>query len=180
MSKAFRGSKPRNNLRRWAQEKGWRGERVFGLRAFFWMIRSMHTIVYAYIMCYTTLVKKKIMTSFPAAKTLLQQIPPLWPALKGSLAQVRKPCTRPHCPTCSRGDKHPNYLLAFSDKGRRRCLYVPLSMVPILKRALANGRRIERLLYQMGPALLREYREQNPAKTGPAVRLARKKSRSKS
>jgi hypothetical protein len=53
-------------------------------------------------------------------------------------------------------------------------------MVPILKRALANGRRIERLLYQMGPALLREYREQNPAKTGPAVRLARKKSRSKS
>jgi hypothetical protein len=53
-------------------------------------------------------------------------------------------------------------------------------MVPILKRALANGRRIERLLYQMGPALLREYRKLNPAKTGPAARLARQKHQAKS
>jgi hypothetical protein len=115
-----------------------------------------------------------------AAQSGLQKLLSLWPALKGSLAQVRKPCTRSHCPACARGDKHPNYLLAFSDKGRRCCLYVPLSMVPVLKRALANGRRIERLLYEMGPTLLREYRQANPAKTGPSARLATKKSRLKS
>jgi len=103
-----------------------------------------------------------------------------WPGLKGSLAQVYKPCIRPHCVVCARGDKHPNYLLAFTEKGRRRCLYVPKSMVPILKRALENGRRIERLLYEMGPALLQEYRAQNPAQTGPAVQVKRKKGRSKS
>ena len=92
-----------------------------------------------------------------------------WPALKGSLALVHKPCIRPNCRTCASGKKHPNYLLAFSDEGRRRCLYVPGAMVPTLKRALMNGRRIEQLLYQMGPALLEEYRARNPAQTGPAV-----------
>jgi hypothetical protein len=42
-------------------------------------------------------------------------------------------------------------------------------MVPVIKRALKHGRMIEQLLYQMGPALLEEYRAQNPAQTGPAV-----------
>ena len=102
-----------------------------------------------------------------------------WPALKGSLAQVYKPCIRPHCAACARGQKHPNYLLTFTEKGRRRCLYVPKPMVPILKQALENGRRIEQLLYETGPALLREYRAQNPAQTGPAVRFKRQRGKSK-
>jgi len=92
-----------------------------------------------------------------------------WPALKGSLALVHKPCIRPNCRTCASGKKHPNYLLAFTEEGRRRCLYVPSATVPAIKRALNNGRRIEQLLYQMGPVLLQEYRAQNPTQTGPAV-----------
>jgi hypothetical protein len=119
-------------------------------------------------------------TRSPAQQRFLDQLLPLWPALKGSLALVRKPCIRPHCPACARGDKHPNYLLAFTQKGRRRCLYVPRAMVSLLKRALDNGRRIEQLLYDMGPTLLREYRAQNPAQTGPAVQVRRKKPRPKS
>lgn len=103
-----------------------------------------------------------------------------WPALKGSLAEVRKPCIRPNCAACARGDKHPNYLLTFTEKGRRRCLYVPKSLVPTLKRALKNGRRIEQLLYEMGPALLREYRAKNPAQTGPSVRVKPRPEKSKS
>jgi len=125
------------------------------------------------------LVKQKPVLS-PAQQRWLDQLLPLWPALKGSLAKVRKPCIRPNCPACARGDKHSNYLLAFTQNGRRRCLYVPRAMVPLLKRALANGRRVEQLLYEMGPALLAEYRAENPAQTGPAVRLKRKKSQAKS
>ncbi len=113
-------------------------------------------------------------------RRFLDQLLPLWPALKGSLALVYKPCIRPHCLACARGDKHPNYLLAFTQQGRRRCRYVPQAMVPVLQRALQNGRRIEQLLYQMGPALLREYRARNPAQTGPAAQLKRKKAQSKS
>ena len=103
----------------------------------------------------------------------LSKVLALWPALKGSLAQVYKPCIRPDCPTCARGQKHPNYLLAFTQKGRRRCLYVPKPMVAVLQRALDNGRQIEQLLYEMGPALLEEYRARHPAQTGPAARLKR-------
>ena len=131
----------------------------------------MHTI-YAIL----PVVKKKHVNS-PVSKRFQQKLLTLWPALKGCLAQVRKPCIRPNCQACASGTKHPNYLLAFASKGQRRCMYVPLQMVPVLKRALENGRRIEQLLHQMGPALLREYRAKNPAQTGPAARLARPKGK---
>jgi len=120
-------------------------------------------------------VKHKSIIRSPVQQLLLKKFLTLWPALKGSLAEVRKPCIRPNCSACARGDKHPNYLLAFTEKGRRRCLYVPQAMVPVLKRALKNGRRVEQLLYEMGPALLRQYRAGHPAKTGPALQVKQKK-----
>ncbi len=119
--------------------------------------------------------KHKSIIRSPVQQLLLKKFLTLWPALKGSLAEVRKPCIRPNCSACARGDKHPNYLLAFTEKGRRRCLYVPQAMVPVLKRALKNGRRVEQLLYEMGPALLRQYRAGHPAKTGPALQVKQKK-----
>ncbi len=134
----------------------------------------MHTL-------YVTLLPVKHNPIHSAAqKLLLDKLIALWPAIKGSLAQVRKPCIRPNCSACARGQKHPNYLLAFTQQGRRRCLYVPKAMVPTLQRALRNGRQIEKLLYEMGPALVREFRAKNPAQTGPALQLRRKISRSKS
>jgi hypothetical protein len=123
---------------------------------------------------------KQNLDDFSVPKRFHAQWLALWPAIKGSLAEVRKPCIRPHCPVCARGDKHPNYLLAFTDQGRRRSLYVPKAMVPVLERALENGRQIEKLLYQMGPALLKEFRAKNPAQTGPAMRVKRPKPRAKS
>jgi len=87
-----------------------------------------------------------------------QQFEALWPALKGSLAKVFKPCIRKHCPACQRGDKHPAWILAFTQGGRRRCIYVPVALVPTLRQALKNGRRLEQLLYRVGPALVKEYR----------------------
>lgn len=113
------------------------------------------------------------MSTSTVAQRLWKRLQACWPALKGSLAQVHKPCIRPNCRVCASGKKHPNYLLAFTQNGRRRCLYVPWAMVPKLKQALANGRRLEQLLYAMGPALLQEYRAANPPHTGPAASLKR-------
>lgn len=88
-----------------------------------------------------------------------QQLQNLWPALKGSLSKVYKPCIRPHCPACARGDKHPAWLLSYTDRaGRRRCVYVPLALVPTIQQGLKNGRQLEQLLYRLGPALVKEYR----------------------
>jgi hypothetical protein len=129
-------------------------------------------IWYAYIDLHVILplVKSKKSTT---AKPSLDQLQALWPAAKGSLALVYKPCVRPNCPACARGDKHPNYLLSFTEAGRRRCLYVPKPMVPVLERALQNGRKIEELLYLAGPALLKQYRTLHPAQTGPKTKTAR-------
>lgn len=93
-------------------------------------------------------------------QNFIRQLQKLWPPIKGSLAEVRKPCIRPNCPACARGDKHPAFILSFSDQGRRRCMYVPTAMVPQLQRALRNGRALEQFLYQLGPELLRHYRQQ--------------------
>ena len=96
-------------------------------------------------------------------QNFLGQLQRLWPAIKGSLAQVRKPCIRPNCPACARGDKHPAFILSFTDKGRRRCMYVPAEVVPQLQQALRNGKALEELLCQLGPELLRQYRQQRDA-----------------
>jgi hypothetical protein len=80
-------------------------------------------------------------------QNFLRQLEQLWPAIKGSLAEVRKPCIRPHCTACARGDKHPAFILSFTDQGRRRCMYVPAALVPPLQQALRNGKALEALLY---------------------------------
>jgi hypothetical protein len=129
-------------------------------------------------MIYSAIVNQKSNPS-PSQQRFKETLLSCWPALKGSLALVYKPCIRPGCPACARGDKHPNYLLSFTQEGKRRCLYVPKAMVPQLERALENGRRIEQMLYEMGPALVREFREMNPAQTGPCKKLRRiKKTKS--
>lgn len=88
-----------------------------------------------------------------------KQIAALWPAAKGSLAKVYKPCIRPTCPACARGDKHPAWMLSFTAQGRRRILYVPWALVPHLQQAIQNGRKVEQLLYRMGPALVKSFRQ---------------------
>jgi hypothetical protein len=94
----------------------------------------------------------------PAQASFVNKVASLWPALKGSLALVHKPCIRPGCPACASGNKHPAHLLAFSERGRRRCMYVPIALVPVMRRALKNGRKIEELLCKTGPALIQEHR----------------------
>jgi hypothetical protein len=106
---------------------------------------------------------KPVPDSFSALETkFLAQLPSLWPPLKGSLALVKKPCIRKNCPACARGDKHPAWILSFTQGKRRRCMYVPKSLVPLLRQGLRNGRRLEQLLFALGPDLLRAHRHQRP------------------
>lgn len=116
----------------------------------------MYTILYTYTMKHKT-------HSLMSKKRFLKQVEALWPALKGSLAQVRKPCIRPTCPACASGKKHPAFLLSFTQNGRRRCRYVPAALVAQMQKAIENGRRLEELLYEAGPLMLQEYREQRAA-----------------
>lgn len=91
----------------------------------------------------------------------------LWPAIKGSLSLVYKPCIRASCALCSSGKKHPAHMLSYTLEGRRRCLYVPPDLVPLIQRALENGRKIEALLYKSATALVSQYRKTRDAKPAP-------------
>jgi hypothetical protein len=102
----------------------------------------------------------------PARAGFQAKVTALWPALKGSLSRVRKPCIRPRCAACAGGQKHLAYLLSFTERGRRRCMYVPAALAPMIRRGLRNGRIIERLLGEMGPTLLRQYRQQRARTAG--------------
>jgi hypothetical protein len=81
----------------------------------------------------------------------------LWPVAKGSLSEVRKPCVRPDCRACASGEKHPVWLFSFRQAGRRRCMYVPRGLVPQLRAAIENGRRVEALMVDAGEALIRQF-----------------------
>jgi hypothetical protein len=95
----------------------------------------------------------------------LAEVVRLWPVARGSLSYVRKPCIRPNCPACARGDKHPSWILSFYDKGKQRCLYVPQKLVATLRQAIANGRKVEQLLSECGAGLVYENRARRKARS---------------
>jgi hypothetical protein len=91
----------------------------------------------------------------------------LWPAAKGSLARVARPCGRPkECAACRSGRRHPMWIFTFRQKGRLRCRYVPDEWAPIVRRALANGRRLENRIVEEGAALLDRLRRDRAAREG--------------
>jgi hypothetical protein len=96
----------------------------------------------------------------PEQRAFLDELTGLWPLAKGSLAEVRKPCIRPNCPACRSGKRHPALMFSFTQTGKRRCRYVPTELAPALRQALANGRRLEQRLAELGEQLLQRYRQQ--------------------
>ena len=90
------------------------------------------------------------------SSNLSERIAELTPAARGTVAEVRKPCSREGCKACAGGRRHPSFIYAYTDEdGRRRCLHVPRQMVPELRRRLERGREIDRLLFQAGAEFVR-------------------------
>ena len=78
----------------------------------------------------------------------------LWPVAKGSFSQTRSPCTRKHCKACASGLKHPKLLFTFREDGKLRGLYVRPAHAERLRRAIANGRKLERVITAAGRDLV--------------------------
>lgn len=84
-----------------------------------------------------------------------EQLGELWPVALGSLSLRRSPCIRKHCQACASGEQHPSYVLYGRRKGRRFALYIPDTLVPDVRRALAHGQAVEDLLVEAGWRYLR-------------------------
>lgn len=109
-------------------------------------------------------------------KKFLAELEKLYPIAKGSLAEVRKPCVRPNCPACADGRKHPAYIFSFKDKKQTRCMYVPLDLVPAMRRAIRNGRLLEERMGRLGAELILRFRQRRD-KTESMKKKNRKKGR---
>jgi len=96
-------------------------------------------------------------------QAFLAGVKALWPVAKGSLAEVRKPCARPRCARCARGEKHPAFIFTFLEQGRRRCMHVPRELAPVVRRAIENGRRLEEAIGRAGVEVILEYRRRRDA-----------------
>ena len=90
----------------------------------------------------------------------IAQIQRLWPAIKGSLAHVHKPCIRKNCQACASGKKHPAWILSVVAGGKRSSLYVPEPLVNPIKQAINNGRKIENLLQKTAIQMVKKHRRQ--------------------
>jgi hypothetical protein len=88
----------------------------------------------------------------------MAQMQGLWPAIKGSLAQVRKPCIRKNCAACASGQKHPAWILSVVAAGRRSTLYVAEARAGEIQQAIKNGREIEVLLQKAAIQMVKYFR----------------------
>jgi hypothetical protein len=74
----------------------------------------------------------------------------VWPVAIGSLSLRRGPCIRPSCPACASGEGHSSYAL-YGRRGKRRVsIYVPARLVPEVRAAIQNGRRLQKLINEAG------------------------------
>jgi hypothetical protein len=74
----------------------------------------------------------------------------LWPVATGSLSLRRGRCIRPNCPACASGKLHSSYAL-YGRRGKRRfSLYVPARIVPEVRKAIRNGRRLQEFINEAG------------------------------
>ncbi len=104
--------------------------------------------------------KSSQQTECGVKKRFLAELKSLYPLAKGSLAEVHKPCVRPNCPACASGKKHRSYIFSFKEKGRWRCMYVPIDLVPMMRQAIHNGRLLEERMSRMGSELILRFRQQ--------------------
>jgi len=96
-----------------------------------------------------------------AGKKFLAAARALWPAAKGSLARVARPCGHPEkCAACRSGKRHPMWIFTFRQGGRLRCRYVPADLVETLRRALVHGRELEKRLTEEGALIIERYRRE--------------------
>ena len=84
----------------------------------------------------------------------LEKLAALWPVAKGSLTLTRSPCTRKNCKECASGRKHPKLIFTFREGGRLRGMYVRPAHEGPVRKAIANGRELERLMAGAGRDLV--------------------------
>lgn len=76
---------------------------------------------------------------------LLKRLRRVGPFVSGSMVVVSRRCGNPHC-RCATGEKHKGYYLMYKVKGKTTAVYVPVDLVPEVKKWVREHRRLKRLI----------------------------------
>lgn len=94
----------------------------------------------------------------------------IWPVADGSLSLRKSPCVRSNCPACVAGEGHRSHVLYGRTAKKRFSIYVPEELVPEVRAAIENGRRLKELISEAGlrytQALKEERNRQNQESEG--------------
>ena len=86
----------------------------------------------------------------------------------GSLSLRKSSCVRANCPACAAGEGHRSYVLYGRTAKKRFSIYVPEDLVPEVKAAIENGRRLKELISEAGlryTQALKETRKRRASET---------------
>ena len=101
--------------------------------------------------------------------------------VRGSVVELRRPCTRTHCPRCRSGERHPATYLSFKQAGRTRLVYLSAAVQGQAREWVENYRALMGLIEEicavnrevlstLGRAAATEAKAKAKAKAGRARR----------
>jgi hypothetical protein len=90
----------------------------------------------------------------------------LWPIATGSLALRKGPCIRERCPACASGEGHSSYALYGRSGKKRFSIYVPERLVPEVRAAIRNGRRLQELINEAGVRYVKALKSEDRPQLG--------------
>lgn len=85
----------------------------------------------------------------------------LWPVASGSLSLRKSPCVRDQCQACLANEGHRSYVLYGKVGNKRFSLYVPERLVPQVRTAIRNGKRLQELISEAGVLYVKGLKEQS-------------------
>jgi len=93
---------------------------------------------------------KRTETPEEVRRWFLKAVQDLWPIAIGSLSLRKSPCVRQHCQLCESGQGHTSYALYGRKGDRRFAVYVPENLANDVRRAIENGRTLQKILTETG------------------------------
>jgi molybdopterin-guanine dinucleotide biosynthesis protein A len=85
----------------------------------------------------------------------------LWPVAAGSLSLRKSPCVRDQCQACLANEGHRSHVLYGKTGNKRFSLYVPERLVPQVRTAIRNGKRLQELISEAGVLYVKGLKEQS-------------------
>ena len=103
-------------------------------------------------------------TPVDVRRWFVKAIRKLWPVATGSLSLRKGPCIRENCAACASGKGHSSFAL-YGRRGRQRfSIYVPERMVPDVRKAIHNGRRLQQLINEAGVRYVKSVKREQSSK----------------